>query len=96
MAHASTTTISLEPLAPGINIVPVIAGGERDHGLHEGLDVYSAAQLSKGRTVTVIGTLTGITLVSSFSTGLLTVGLPRMASDLALAKNLLLWYVSLS
>ena len=50
-------------------------------------------QLSRGRTVTVIATLTGITTVSSFSTGLLTVGLPRMALDLNLASNLLLWYV---
>lgn len=35
-------------------------------------------------------------MVSSFSTGLLTVGLPRMAQDLNLASNLLLWYVTLS
>ncbi len=56
----------------------------------------SDAQLSNGKTVAVIGTISGITMVSSFSTGLLTVGLPRMAQDLNLASNLLLWYVTLS
>ena len=66
--------------------------------LPEELDQATAVdtnrQLSKGRTVAVIATLTGITTVSSFSTGLLTVGLPTMALDLNLASNLLLWYVT--
>jgi len=47
--------------------------------------------LSKGSTVVLIGTLTGIMFVSSMSSGLLTIGLPWMAKDLELADNLLLW-----
>jgi hypothetical protein len=43
------------------------------------------------QTILLIATLTGITLASSISTGLLTIGLPRIATDLQLADNLLLW-----
>lgn len=46
---------------------------------------------SRGRAVGIIGILTAVTVVSSFSTGLLTVGLPRMAKDLNMPSNLLLW-----
>lgn len=48
-------------------------------------------ELSMGETILLIATLTGITLASSISTGLLTIGLPRIAADLELADNLLLW-----
>ena len=51
-------------------------------------------ELSKSRAVVVIATLTGTTVVSSFSTGLLTVGLPRMAEDVNLPASLLLWPAS--
>jgi len=47
--------------------------------------------LSKARTVFVIATLTGITFTSSMSTGILNIGLPRIAMDLILPENLLLW-----
>lgn len=98
---AQSSTITLEPLAP----VMYPGAKESDpHGrdspslqLQAELDqqMYSerSTELSKGRTVTIIATLTGTTVVSSFSTGLLTVGLPRMALDLNLPPNLLLWYV---
>ena len=46
---------------------------------------------SIGRTILLIGTVAGVTAVSSMSTGILTVSLPRMADDLGLAKSLLLW-----
>lgn len=39
----------------------------------------------------IIVTLSGLTLTSSMTTGLLTVGLPRMATDLSLSDSLLLW-----
>lgn len=50
--------------------------------------------LPKGRTIIVIATLAGVTLVSSLSTGLLTVGIPRMALDVNLPEHLLLWPVA--
>lgn len=49
-------------------------------------------EMSRGRLIVIVGVLFGITTVGSFSTGLLTVGLPRMATDLQLAGNLLIWY----
>ncbi|KAI4215052.1 MAG: hypothetical protein LQ351_002366 [Letrouitia transgressa] len=47
-------------------------------------------EMSRGRLIVIVGVLFGITTVGSFSTGLLTVGLPRMATDLQLAGNLLI------
>ncbi|KAI1245072.1 hypothetical protein MGN70_011960 [Eutypa lata] len=43
----------------------------------------------------IIVTLSGLTLTSSMTTGLLTVGLPRMAADLSLSDSLLLWPASI-
>lgn len=43
------------------------------------------------RIIIVIATLTGVNFLSSLSNGLLTVGLPRIASDTALPEHLQLW-----
>jgi hypothetical protein len=48
--------------------------------------------LTHGRSIIVIAALTGINFLSSMSTSLLTVGLPRMAVDVKLPTNLLLWH----
>ena len=50
--------------------------------------------LPHGRSIIVIAALTGINFLSSMSSGLLTVGLPRMAADVKLPAHLLLWYAS--
>jgi hypothetical protein len=47
--------------------------------------------LSKTETVLIIFTLTGITFANSMSTGLFTIGIPRIAVDIKLPENLLLW-----
>lgn len=47
--------------------------------------------LSKGRIIIVIAALSGVNLLSSLSTGLITTGLPRLAADIGLPGNLLLW-----
>ena len=67
------------------------SSGEADLILH--VD-NGSVEMSTTRTVVIIATLTGTTIVSSFSNGLLTVGLPRMAKDVNLAANLLLWPAS--
>ncbi|RDW59041.1 hypothetical protein BP5796_11965 [Coleophoma crateriformis] len=48
-------------------------------------------RLPKGQLIITVATLTGVNFISSLSTGLLTVGLPRMAADVELAEHLLLW-----
>ena len=89
MSHTTTMEISMQPI-------------ERDPA-HEGFVAHpdhillrqaDANDLSTARAALTIATLTGITLVSSFSTGLLTVGLPRMAKDVDLPASLLLWPAS--
>ncbi|KAK4542563.1 hypothetical protein LTR36_006611 [Oleoguttula mirabilis] len=47
--------------------------------------------LNKRRSWIVITQLAGINFITSFSNGLLTVGLPTMAADLALHHSLLVW-----
>ena len=97
---AQTSTITLEALAPISShreppsnvFAPDARSVQSQQELGEQPAVDSRAELSKGRTMTIIATLTGTTVVSSFSSGLLTVGLPKMAEDLGLPGNLLLWY----
>jgi hypothetical protein len=47
--------------------------------------------LSKERTMIAIATLSAVSFLSSLSTGLLTIGLPRMAKDIELPDYLLAW-----
>lgn len=46
-----------------------------------------------GKAVLLVVTLTGITIANSMTLGLYTIGLPRIAADINLADNLLLWFV---
>ena len=50
--------------------------------------------LSKGRTIVLIVTLTGTVFVGSMNTGVMTVTLPRISTDLEISSNLRLWFVS--
>lgn len=48
-------------------------------------------QLKKGRAAIVVAQLTAVTFLTSVSTGLITVSIPKMASDLNLATQLYYW-----
>lgn len=50
-----------------------------------------AHALSKQRTITTIATLSAVCFLSSLSTGLLTIGLPRMAVEIGLPDYLIAW-----
>ena len=96
---AQTSTITLESLAPITSnretSLSINAPDSQTVQSHQQQDEQPVADgrgdLSRGRTIAIIATLTGTTIVSSFSSGLLTVGLPKMAADLGLPANLLLW-----
>ena len=49
------------------------------------------AYLSTGVSILVIIQLVGITFITSFSNGILAVGLPTIAEDVELQQNMLLW-----
>lgn len=51
--------------------------------------------LSKIRSVFIVITVAGISFTNSLGSGLLTVGLPRIAADVQLAEGLLLWPASI-
>lgn len=48
--------------------------------------------ISKGKTVVVISSVTCITGINSLLAGVVTVCIPAMAKDVNLEGNLLLWY----
>ena len=90
MAQTTLMEIHLDPLAP--TRIP------DDHGRRDSIiqdhpsdTEINMLPLSTSKAVTLIGILTGVTINGSFSTGLLTVGLPSMAPDLHMPENLLLW-----
>ena len=61
-----------------------------DSSIRPSLDLEEG-RLKEGRIFAIIAVLTGVQFLSSLSNGFLTVGLPRMASDLSLPDHLLLW-----
>ena len=73
-----------EDIAPSILVPFSLETGNAEAPLRE---------LSKGQTILLITTLTGITFANSISMGLITIGIPHIAIDLGLSDNLLLWYV---
>lgn len=74
------------------SVVPSVRFNEISHAPEtETSDSAGVRNPANGRTVVMIATLTGVNFLSSLSTGLLTVGLPQMASDVGLPAHLLLW-----
>lgn len=90
MSQTTTTEVNLDIIRP--------VSKENDQTLAQAnqplpIQVFPAG-LSKVRSVVIIATLTGTTVVSSFSNSLLSIVLPRMAKDVDLPVNLLLWPAS--
>ena len=54
-------------------------------------EAHPSEVLPKGRSMIVITQLAGVNFITSFTNGLLTVGLPAIAADLQLKHSLLLW-----
>ena len=52
-------------------------------------------ELSRSRAMLIIATVAGVSFLNTLGSGILTVGLPRIASDLNIASNLLLWPASI-
>jgi hypothetical protein len=47
--------------------------------------------LKESRVIVIIAVLTGVNFLSSLSNGFITIGLPRIASDLSLPEHLMIW-----
>jgi len=76
----------------------VISNGEPMVVL-EGAPVETQSQpspppMSRARASVVVATVAGVSFINALGSGLLTVALPRIAADLHLANNLLLWPAS--
>jgi hypothetical protein len=80
---SQTSTIELTPVPTSTrehkNIVDIPDPG--DNGL------------SKRRSAVVIGSVAGVNFLNTLGSGILIVALPRVAGDLELSRELLLWYV---
>lgn len=62
----------------------------------EALTTTHTESISKWRVAVITAIVTGVTLIQSMLGGILIVSLPRMARDLNLSDNLLLWPASVS
>jgi hypothetical protein len=82
----STETIELSRIHP--QVVRIDEAEER--GLITDTAAYPT--LSRWKTLTIISTVTGITILNSMQNGIVTVGLPTIGRDLQLSENLILWY----
>lgn len=56
-------------------------------------EAADAADIPVWRLVNIVLAVAGISFLSSFSTGVLTIGLPRTAADVGLPEDLTLWLV---
>lgn len=106
MATQTVTVMELEPLdsgsskpAPQIPASVLTASAtttseqpERIIGVNS--DNSVAPLLPKGRSIILITQLAGINFITSFSNGLVTVGLPAMSTALGLDSSLILWPMS--
>lgn len=103
MATQTQTSVELEPLNDDVNKttarIPITAlGGPINSTLGQPIplidiqtDEAVITPLRTGRSVIVTMQLAGINFITSFSSGLVTVGLPAMSASLALPPHLLLW-----
>lgn len=52
--------------------------------------------LSTSRSVAIVSTVAGVSFLNTVGSGILTVALPKIASDLELSRGLILWYALLN
>lgn len=98
----SVTVFEIHPIRPEAALLP---NGERV-AASEGLTGVISAQaptpaplstppMSRVCASVVVTTVAGVSFLNTLGSGLLTIGLPRIAADLNLASNLLLWPASI-
>lgn len=91
MATQTLSTVELDPLDGDSRTITLVPP-------QPAIVVYNdevvAPALPKGRSIIVITQLAGINFITSFSNGLVTVGLPAMSTALGLDPSLLLWPAS--
>ena len=96
-----TTNVTKSSTHAGVHdrtAVPDVSAPTRQvvHAFEQGeIPAREPLQTSKARRMATIVALTAMTFTSSMSTGLITIGITQIASDLQLPSNLLLWYVSI-
>jgi len=89
--------------APGVlpvDKIPITTSDTKDDVLQseEGVgrrvaNVMSIPEISNRRAAAIIGTVAGVTFLNTMGSGILTVALPRIAKDMHLSRELLLWSV---
>ena len=104
MSRTSTELLSISPAppivlnttsySPGASLRLVgddLISDALSHERAESLTQHASGEISKAKGAIVIVTVSSMTLLNSMLNGVLTVGLPKIAEDLALQGNLLLW-----
>jgi hypothetical protein len=89
---SQTSIIELTPIPASLPLATDAASTEHEHTLAIPRD----NGLSKRRSAVVIGSIAGVNFLNTLGSGILTVALPRVAGDLELSRELLLWFVFLT
>ncbi|KAL3426009.1 MFS transporter [Phlyctema vagabunda] len=72
------------------------SGAQPTHDASDLSTENTVPEISKWKTMIIIGTVASVTLINSMLAGILTVALPTMARDLNLSEGLILWPASVS
>lgn len=94
-AHVSMSSIQHITQPIELPLWPKIPALDEQQGTVESVSLApSTGPLSIIQAVSIIITLAGVTFVACIGSGILTTALPRIAADIGLAHNLLLWPAS--
>jgi len=80
------------PPQNSITVAPVLAAedAKSTSSLRNPIDLENRS-LKEGRIIVIIASLTAVNFLGSLCNGFLTIGLPKIASDLSLSEDLILW-----
>ena len=95
MSHAATGTELevLQPASTSIASLGQVVEEPKDRGPETNMQTRGAPspEVRKSQAVIVIIQLTALTFMTSITTGLINVAIPRMAADLAIQPQLTYW-----
>ncbi|VTO88819.1 unnamed protein product [Fusarium graminearum] len=82
---------NLNQISPKIDTEPIVPAAENSNDNNSSQGQTSELGISKTRGVIVIITLAGISFLNTMGSGILIAALPKIAQDVGLSENLILW-----
>jgi len=90
--RTETSELLSSPPRNSITVVPVLAAEDTKSSSSFPIPIdIENGSLKEGRIIVIIASLTAVNFLGSLCNGFLTIGLPKIASDLSLSEHLILW-----